>query len=63
MAAVCHLGILKLKFLTALHFRNTFCIILPNFVDIGYTVAEILQPFVFFPVKCKKMQMIVFNMT
>jgi len=36
MAAVRHLGILKLKFLTASHFRDTL-----NFVAIGRTVSEI----------------------
>ena len=38
-AAVRHLGLLKVKFLTALHFRDTFCIIVPNFVE----TAEISQ--------------------
>jgi len=34
MAAVRHLEILKLKFLTANHFSDTFCIIAFNFVEI-----------------------------
>ena len=49
MAAVRHLGILKLKFLTASHFRDTFCLIALNFVNIGPTVAI----FRVFRVKCK----------
>ena len=48
MAAVRHLGILKLNFLTANHFRDTFCVIALNFVDIGRTVAEIAHLFAFF---------------
>jgi len=41
MAAVHYLGILKLKFFTANHFRDTFCITTLNFVEIGGTVAEV----------------------
>jgi len=37
MAAVGHLGILKLKFLTANHFRDTFRVIITlNFVEVGH---------------------------
>ena len=51
MAAVRHLGFLKLKFKI-----ETFCVILPNFMKIARTVAEILRFFYFyvFLVKCKK---------
>jgi len=41
MAAVRHLGIMKKKFLTAPHLRDTFYIIRLNFVQIGQTTAEI----------------------
>ena len=47
MAAVCQLIILKLKVLTVSHFRYTFGVTLLNFVEIGHTVAEISQFFVF----------------
>ena len=33
-AAVCPHGILKLNFLTAIHARDTFCVITLNFVEI-----------------------------
>jgi len=36
------------NFLTALYFRDTFCVIVPNFVEISHTVAEISQFFTFF---------------
>ena len=39
MAAVRHLGILKLKFLTANHLRETFGVITLNFAEIGRTVG------------------------
>jgi len=45
--AVRHLGILKLNFLTANHFKDLFWIITLNFV-ISLTVSEILHFFVFF---------------
>jgi len=48
MAAVRHLGILKFKFLTAMHFSDTFCFTTLNFMEIRRTVAEILQFFAFF---------------
>jgi len=41
MVADRYLGFLKLKFLTAMHF-------MPNFVEIGHTVAEISQFFAHF---------------
>jgi len=53
MAAVRHLKILKLKFLTASHFRDTFCVITLNFVEIGGTVTEISHFSCFFQVKYK----------
>jgi len=48
ITAVRHLRILKLKFLTAMHFRDTFCVISFNFVEIGET-----SHFLVFRVKCK----------
>jgi len=53
MAAVRHLEISKLKFLTASHFGDTFCIVALNFVEIGQTVADISHFFRIFQVKCK----------
>jgi len=41
MAGIHHLGILKMKFLTANHFKDMFCIITLNFVEISRTAAEI----------------------
>jgi len=35
--------IFEIKFSTAVHFRYTFCIILPTFVNIGDAVAKISQ--------------------
>jgi len=49
--AVRHLGILKLNFLTAIHFRDTFSVIMLNFVEIGLTVTGIAI-FRVFLVKC-----------
>jgi len=48
--------IFKLKFFNSLGTWETFCIILPKFVDIGHTIAEILGFFMtdFFQVKYKK---------
>jgi len=43
---------LNFEILTANHFRDTFCIISLNFVDIGQTVAQISH-FCIFQVKCK----------
>ena len=43
MAAVRRLGIFNLKFLTANHVRDTFCVILLNFVKIAQTVADMLH--------------------
>jgi len=40
MAAARHFAVLKLKFLTANHFRDTFCIVKSDFVEVGRTVAE-----------------------
>jgi len=49
MAAVRHLGFLKLKFLTSVHSRNTFCISTQTLVmGIGHMVAEISRFFIFF---------------
>jgi len=36
-----HHGFLILKFLTAMHFRYAFGVIVPNFVEIGHTAVEI----------------------
>jgi len=52
MAAASHLGILKLKFVTANHFRDIFCTIALNVVELGQIVAEISH-FSHFQVKCK----------
>ena len=46
IAAVHHIGFLKLKYLTAMHLGDTLCIVLPNFVNICHTFAVISQ---FFP--------------
>jgi len=35
--------IFKIEILTAVHFRDTFCLSLPNFMDIGHTIAETSQ--------------------
>jgi len=43
IAALRRLGFLRLKFLTSMHFRDMFCMIVQNHVQIGHTVAEILQ--------------------
>jgi len=43
MAAVRHLGFFKLKFLAAAHCRDTFCIIVPNFVELGHAVTDMSQ--------------------
>jgi len=40
MASVHHLAIVKLKFLTANHFKDTCSIITLNFVVIGRTIAQ-----------------------
>jgi len=40
--------ILKLNFLTAMHFRDVISITMPNFMESSHTVAEISQFFVFF---------------
>jgi len=42
---LCHLGFLKLKFVTAVYFSDTFSISLPNFVEICHTVADMSQFF------------------
>jgi len=46
MAVVRHFGI-KLKFLTVMHFRDKFCVIMLKFMEICRIVAEILQFFAF----------------
>jgi len=38
-------GFLRLKFLTAVYFSDTLCIIVANFVEISYSVVEISQFF------------------
>jgi len=44
MVVVRPLGFLKLKFfLLAMHFRDALGVIMPNFVEIGYTIVEISQ--------------------
>jgi len=48
MAAVRHLGFFKLKFLAAAHSRDTFCIIVPNFVELGHAVTDMSQLLRFF---------------
>jgi len=40
--------ILKLKFLSATHFRDAFHIIMPDSLEIRHTVAEMLQFFLHF---------------
>jgi len=50
MAFVHQLGFLKLKILTAVHFTDAFCITVPNFMEIGRTVAAISQFREFFTV-------------
>ena len=62
MAAFCNLWFLKLKFVTAVHFRDMFNISMPNFVDISHTTAEISQFFTFFKWNLKICQMIALNM-
>jgi len=50
------LEFLKLKFFHSHALHGTFCIIVPKFVEIGHTVADILQNFLamrFFLLKCK----------
>jgi len=54
MAAAHHLAVLKLKLLTANHFRDTFCIVKSDFVEVGRTVAEMSHFFAFL-VKCKNL--------
>jgi len=53
-SVVRHLGFLKLKFLTVVHFRDMFCISVTNFVYIGHTVARISRFFAFSSVIQKK---------
>jgi len=48
MAAVRHFGVLKLKFLTAIHLRDMYCIIVPNSVQTDRTVAEMSKVFAVF---------------
>jgi len=43
VSAVRHLGFLKVKFLTVVHFRDTFYSIVPNFVEVGQNIAEIAE--------------------
>ena len=35
-----HLGLLKLKFSTTVHFRDMFCIIVPNFIEIARSLLR-----------------------
>ena len=51
-AFVRHLGFLKLKFLTAVHFIETFHVIVPNFVEFGLTLQRYCN-FCIFLLKCK----------
>jgi len=39
-AAVAMMDRFKLIFLTAAHFRDTFSVSVPNFVEIGHTVSD-----------------------
>jgi len=48
IVAIRYLGIFKLKIFNSLHFRDTFCVITLNFVELWRTVAEMLQFFAFF---------------
>ena len=48
MAAVRHPGFVKFKFLAVAAVKRPICIILPNFVKVGQTVAEISRFFVIF---------------
>jgi len=48
LAAVRHLGFVKINFLTVGAVRDRFCIIVPNFEKIGQTVAGISRFFVIF---------------
>jgi len=43
----------EIDFLTDMQFRDTFCVIVLNFMEIGHTVADISQFFSLFLVKCK----------
>jgi len=54
MTAVCHLRFLKVKLLTAMHFKDIFCIIRPNFAKLSHAVAEI-SLFPVFLEKCKNL--------
>jgi len=38
-----NLGLLEYKFLTAVYFRDIYCIIVPNFAEISHTTAQIPQ--------------------
>jgi len=40
LSAVRRLGSLKLNFYQAMHSKDMFCIIMPNFMEIGRTVAK-----------------------
>jgi len=54
--------IIKLTFITGwVHLRDTFCFIIPNFVALDHTVAEISQFFMFFKWKVKIHQRIALN--
>jgi len=39
--------IFKIEILTAMHFSDTFCIIVPNFSDIGHATAEMSRYFAY----------------
>jgi len=52
-AAVRHLEFLKIKFQQRAFFRDTLTILMPNFVEIGHTVADISRFFHIFLLKCK----------
>jgi len=53
VVAVRHLGILKLKFLTASHFRDTFCVITLNFFRRSVELFHRYNIFCVFQVMCK----------
>jgi len=54
-AAVLYLGILKMKFLTANHLRNMFCVIKLNFVEMGRMCCRDVAFFVFFKLRALNM--------
>jgi len=49
------LDFFKIEILIALHFKGMLSITIPNFVEIGHAVSEILQFLSFLIVKCKNL--------